>query len=124
MNDTLKAAGLQCGLDIESLYKKYTKNKTSDVRNQCSNDNGDAPPLKMSSLDDIIICKSCHGLGFVKEHYNHQVKDVNCHECDGEGIKKISRKWVASRLEEYWNVVSMCQIHNEMASRLEEYSPN
>ena len=94
MNDTLKAAGLQCGLDIESLYKKYTKNKTSDVRNQglINMTHNSAPPLKMSNLDDIIICKSCHGLGFVKEHYNHQVKDVNCHECDGEGIKKISRK--------------------------------
>ena len=94
MDDTLKAAGLQCGLDIDSLYKKYSNNNPKDVGNQCGNGEEDAPPLKITSsnLDDMFICKSCHGIGFVKEHYNHQVKDVNCHECDGEGIITIPRK--------------------------------
>jgi protein required for attachment to host cells len=81
-NDLLKAAGAVCGVNVEALYKKYVDKKSATGGEK----EGGAPPLKLSQLDNIVICKRCHGLGFIKEHYNHQVKDVNCNECAGDGL--------------------------------------
>jgi len=37
-------------------------------------------------LDRLKICPRCAGQGVHKEHYNYQVKDVNCETCEGEGL--------------------------------------
>lgn len=53
-------------------------------------------------LDQIVICSRCSGQGIVKVHYNFQVKDVNCDECEAEGeiyvIVKLFGDACSSRL--------------------------
>ena len=75
-----------CGVDVEVLYKKYAAGRSIHQGKNGNQSDEDVPPLKLNLLDNIIICKRCHGLGLIKEHYNHQVKDVNCNECDGDGV--------------------------------------
>jgi DnaJ-class molecular chaperone len=84
MNDALEAAGKRSGVDVAALYKKYRR-QSAEAKSVCQSDREDKlpPPLK---LDKMRICKGCSGLGLRKEHYNFQVKEVNCSECDGEGL--------------------------------------
>ena len=35
-------------------------------------------------MDRLVVCSRCNGQGIVKEHYNYQVKDKNCDECEAE----------------------------------------
>ena len=37
-------------------------------------------------LDRLVICGRCQGQGIHKSFYNYQVKDINCDECEGEGL--------------------------------------
>ena len=37
-------------------------------------------------LDRLVMCSRCHGQGMYKHYYNHQVRDVNCEQCDAEGL--------------------------------------
>ena len=55
------------------------------------------PPLcptriESKKLDSLTICFRCHGYGFIKEEYNHQVKEVNCDVCDCEGLLSSNKK--------------------------------
>ena len=83
--EALKAAGRQCGVDVEALCKKYAGGRSVQDGKNYGHSDEDMPPLKLDALNNLIICKRCHGLGLIKEHYNHQVKDVNCNECGGDG---------------------------------------
>eukprot|EP00804_Cyclotella_cryptica_P005655 CCRYP_000026-RD/>CCRYP_000026-RD protein AED:0.42 eAED:1.00 QI:0/0/0/1/0/0/2/0/151 len=85
MNDSLKAAGDRCGVDVDALYKKYACQKR--VRGNVSNTE-DA--TRESVLDNMLICKRCNGYGLIKEHYNYQVKEINCTECDGDGVIQVT----------------------------------
>lgn len=101
MDPSLQAVGLQCGVDVEALYTKYARSgvgsKVSTAGKESTiGDTQNAPAgceaaqsesgVNASCLDRMRICPRCHGYGLVKEHYNHQVKEVNCGECQGEGI--------------------------------------
>ena len=102
VDTSLQAAGLQCGVDVESLFKKYSgvsvkqnsdsgpiataHNSTSDTIT------GEEKTTETEALNRLRICKGCHGYGLVKERYNHQVKEVNCGECEGEGIVEMNDK--------------------------------
>lgn len=84
MNEALEA-GKRAGVDVEALYKKYTgtgQSKLAEARIDRQNDRKDRPPPLKE------FCRRCSGIGLIKEHYNHQVKDVNCTGCDGEGFKR------------------------------------
>ena len=81
MNDSLKAAGDLCGVNVDALYKKYAGHKR--VQGNLSK-NGEAS--RLSLLDNMLICKRCHGYGLIKEYYNHQVKEITCNECVGDGV--------------------------------------
>ena len=93
MNPSLQAVGHQCGIDVDSLLKKYSggapKNNTGSDSVASTRDARDEKTTNTDKLDRIRICKGCHGYGLVKEMYNHQVKEVNCGYCEGEGIIEI-----------------------------------
>ena len=105
VDPSLVAAGHQCGVDVEAIVKKYSS--TGRGSEQPQQDNGQTCSASYNQarggghsstlqptnnntntdkLDRFRICKECRGYGLVKETYNFQVKDVNCEECDGEGI--------------------------------------
>lgn len=109
IDQQLQTAGIECGIDVEALIKKYSGNVSLvPSSNNMSQRNGNIleqvtkkSPLETamnvahgetkkstdcSALDRIHICQRCHGYGFVKEIYNHQVHEVNCEVCDGAGI--------------------------------------
>ena len=105
VDPSLVAAGHHCGVDVEAIVKKYSSTGRGGVQPQqdngqtCSASNDQAQGgdhsstsqptnnnTKTDKLDRFRICKECRGYGLVKETYNFQVKDVNCEECDGEGI--------------------------------------
>jgi hypothetical protein len=81
MNDSLKAVGDLCGVNVDALYKKYAGQK--GVRDNLSKSEDTS---RVSVLDNMLICKRCHGYGLIKEYYNHQVKEINCNECNGEAV--------------------------------------
>lgn len=83
------AAGQQCGVDVEGLVKKYSKNgqqQSSSSQQQSSSSPNKNTNNGMSRLDRFRICSDCKGYGLVKEIYNHQVKEFFCEKCEGEGI--------------------------------------
>jgi len=83
------AAGQQCGVDVEGLVKKYSKNgqQSSSSQQQESTSSSNKTTIKgMNRLDKFQICSVCKGYGLVKEIYNHQVKEFFCEKCEGEGI--------------------------------------
>ena len=80
------AAGQQCGVDVEGLVKKYSKN--GQAQQSCSSTNNKNTNNGMNRLDRFRICSDCKGYGLVKEIYNHQVKEFFCEKCEGEGIVK------------------------------------
>jgi len=106
VDPSVVAAGHQCGVDVEAIVKKYSSTGRGSVQPQqdngqnCSGASYDkarggghsstSQPTNNNTntdkLDRFRICKECRGYGLVKETYNFQVKDVNCEECDGEGI--------------------------------------
>jgi len=87
---------------LESLFKKYSgvnvkqnsdpgpiataRNSTSDIFT------GEEKTTETEALNRLLICKDCHGYRLVKERYNHQVKEVNCGKCEGEGIIEMNDK--------------------------------
>lgn len=81
----LQAAGRQCGIDVNAIISKYKNDveqhssKPEEVQSFTNKFDGDG-------LDQLQICKLCKGCGLRKELYNHQVKEVNCEKCEGEGI--------------------------------------
>ena len=103
VDPSLVAAGHQCGVDVEAIVKKYSSTGRCSEQPQQHNGHwsasynqargGHSSTLQPTNnntntdkLDRFRICKECRGYGLVKETYNFQVKDVNCEECDGEGI--------------------------------------
>eukprot|EP00578_Thalassiosira_sp_NH16_P027120 CAMPEP_0181082744 /NCGR_PEP_ID=MMETSP1071-20121207/3785_1 /TAXON_ID=35127 /ORGANISM="Thalassiosira sp., Strain NH16" /LENGTH=111 /DNA_ID=CAMNT_0023164351 /DNA_START=46 /DNA_END=379 /DNA_ORIENTATION=+ len=91
VDPSLEAAGHQCGIDVEALYKKYS-NPSSASASAHEIDNLRPASSVNPDMKCIRICKQCHGYGLVKETYNFQVKEVNCGECEGEGIVGIENK--------------------------------
>ena len=110
VDPSLVAAGHQCGVDVEAIVNKYSSTGRGGVQPQQHTGQNCCPtsydqaqggghsstshPTNTNTntntntdrLDRFRICKECRGYGLVKETYNFQVKDVNCEECDGEGI--------------------------------------
>mmetsp|Transcript_18581 Transcript_18581/g.33492 ORF Transcript_18581/g.33492 Transcript_18581/m.33492 type:complete len:119 (-) Transcript_18581:286-642(-) len=110
IDPSIQDVGSTCGIDVESLYNKYARVGVPGpaASNKQNSDNvvtggtiamitaaaarGDKKTTCTSTtngLDRFRICFICHGYGLVKESYNHQVKEVNCGECEGEGIVDI-----------------------------------
>jgi DnaJ-class molecular chaperone len=82
LNNTLKTHGL----DVENILDKYSgyakcEHQSSKVEGVTSN---------RGHLDNLNICDRCDGTGYMKEPYNHQIKEVNCVQCDGEGLLRKS----------------------------------
>ena len=96
IDPSLQAAGQQCGIDVEALYKKYssrdapTRNDASDATQ--ANSTQDNKTTNTDPLDRLQICRQCNGYGLAKEIYNHQVKEVICEKCEGEGIVEVEGK--------------------------------
>ena len=68
--------------DAFKLYEKYKSLKMKG-KNKPFIGNTD---LSHTRLDSMIICSKCNGVGICKEIYNHQSRDINCTQCDSEGI--------------------------------------
>lgn len=83
LQTSLNSVGQRCGIDAEALYKKYTA-MVGEVPVRDRNGKTDS---NTTALDRLCICQRCNGYGLVKERYNHQVKEVNCGECGGDGMK-------------------------------------
>ena len=82
IDPSLHEAGHQCGVDVKGLLQKY-----SGVTSTASQINApDRATSASNKLDRIVICHVCQGYGLVKEIYNHQVKELNCTRCEGDGI--------------------------------------
>lgn len=90
IDPSLQAAGHQSGVDVDALYKKYSG--SAPTQNSASDFSSSAASTSATKLNNIRICKQCHGYGLVKEMYYHQVKEVNCGECAGDGIIKVENK--------------------------------
>ncbi len=121
VDQQLLAAGNVCGIDIEAVIKKYSGNSpclpVSNVsrHNESTLDQATKKsPLEIAmnvahsetnksadtrALDRIHICQRCHGYGIVKEIYNHQVHEVNCEVCDGDGIVETKYDKIVARTQ-------------------------
>ena len=90
LDSSVIAAGQQCGVDVEGLVKKYSKNgqQNSSSQQQSTSISNKNTNNGMNWLDRFRICSECKGYGLVKEIYNHQVKEFFCEKCEGEGIVK------------------------------------
>ena len=89
LDSSVIAAGQQCGVDVEGLVKKYSKNgqqSSSSQQQSSSSSNNKNTNHGMNRLDRFRICTECKGYGLVKEIYNHQIKEFFCEKCEGEGI--------------------------------------
>ncbi len=83
------------GIDIEELFRKYANNnkfdQTSDVSSKVASGDGklhiEEEKNGKCTLDNMYICQLCGGSGIRSIVYNHVVNDVNCEECNGDGIK-------------------------------------
>lgn len=95
IDPSLQAAGQQCGIDVEALYKKYSS-RDAPTQNDASDATQDGKTTNTDSLDRLQICKQCNGYGLVKEMYHHQIKEVNCGNCEGEGIVEVEGKYKAA----------------------------
>lgn len=85
---TLEYLKSQTGHDFEALREKYSKYSARHLATASNaGDRSDDAVSKAASLDKYAICKTCNGLGIVKEIYNHYSIDKNCPECDGESLK-------------------------------------
>ena len=77
-------------LDPEAikLYEKYKALKMNSESTKGTPNDACANIQKTDStkLDSMIICSNCKGMGICQEIYNHQSRDVNCPQCDSEGI--------------------------------------
>jgi len=90
----LKKLGDTAGVDFIALKNKYagmsysTKTDGMNGTKSVSESKLSAEEIKEAHerLDAFKICPACNGLGYTKEIYNHQVKEKECKECDGESI--------------------------------------
>mmetsp|Transcript_23302 Transcript_23302/g.34988 ORF Transcript_23302/g.34988 Transcript_23302/m.34988 type:complete len:134 (-) Transcript_23302:1495-1896(-) len=93
MDPRVQAAGMKIGIDISSLYEKY-KNRTifpsAESKSQTLGEKTNVI-AESSLLDTAIVCQRCHGTGLCKVSYNHQVREVNCDDCDAEGLLERNR---------------------------------
>ena len=80
----LQAVGQQCGVNVEALYQKYQA--SAPKHNTSAAITRDKSTTDTARLNCFRIYNVCHGYGLMKQMYNHQVKEVNCGECEGEGI--------------------------------------
>ena len=89
-DNILKAVGNTAGVDFISLRNKYSGMsgiKPTKVRGQEIDEiKAKANAEAHERLDKFQICKKCNGVGYIKEIYNHQVREKNCDECDGESL--------------------------------------
>ena len=115
-DEKLKELQTNTGVDFIGLRKKYgvvraqqpetVFNVTGDGMSTISQANSKPPPAAallnvganpkaeteqrakeaFEALNDYYVCKTCQGMGLVKEVYNHMVMERNCPECDGESI--------------------------------------
>ena len=86
LDSSVVAAGQQCGVDVEGLVKKYSKNGQQQQQQQSFSATNKTISKGMNRLDRFKICSVCKGSGLLKEIYNHQVKEFFCETCEGEGI--------------------------------------
>ena len=81
LDPSTKAMLISQGYNVEALYGKYTSG-----RREPQNHDNSIEKTKSSKLDQLSICKDCHGCGMVKIVYNHIVREQNCMGCDAEGL--------------------------------------
>lgn len=75
------AAGT-CGVNVNALFKKYSE---LDSRGEKASTASQNKPSSSRKLDSMRICNICNGLGLCQITYSHQIREVNCDNCDGEG---------------------------------------
>lgn len=75
------------GVDFLALRQKYDRGTgTTEGVKQVDVDIAAEVRRANERLDKYTICKACNGQGFVKIMYNHQSKQTNCPECEGEQV--------------------------------------
>jgi DnaJ-class molecular chaperone len=76
------------GVDFLALRQKYAgqQQQGTGLKGGVEVDISKAQEVRKANeqLDKYKICRTCNGQGFVKVTYNHQVKESNCPECEGE----------------------------------------
>jgi len=83
-----------CSVDVDALYIKYSSQRrkssshiASSPREKNDTASESNPDNKANSaLDDLVMCNRCNGLGLMKQTYNNQIRDINCTNCEAEGI--------------------------------------
>ena len=85
MDESTQAIGLAVGIDVNAMYEKYSKqtNNSADSTFSYKLNNSSTEEFH---VDDIVACKRCHGSGLMRITYNHQVRDVNCEDCEAQGL--------------------------------------
>lgn len=75
---------------LAQLKEKYSALAASSDAADQNGANAESAALHemRAHLDNLKICRRCQGLGLITEVYNFVKKDVNCPECDGEGLKE------------------------------------
>ncbi len=76
------------GYDVEFLQEKYAK-RSKKCTKPSRGDNVPSNEKGAKDLNDLFVCKSCHGFGLIKYSYNHIVCETNCDVCEGEGILRM-----------------------------------
>ena len=105
-DDKLKSLAETTGVDFIALKKKYTgvkavqektvnNNKNVTNTNEKTTSGGSSIQEQYVSLDKYVVCKTCKGMGIIKEIYNHMVLDKTCPECEGDSIMQ-DEKYLAA----------------------------
>ena len=98
----LKALSKTAGVDLMALKEKYSQDKFANRANsssgvKMSEEEREAAMAAHRRLDDFKICLKCDGQGYIKEMYNHQMREKTCPDCDGESL--LMRETVAREKE-------------------------
>lgn len=83
----------QAGVNFDELRDKYKnvaiseREKYKSAQSSKLSESEKASAIDaMQRLDDYKICNRCHGIGTVKELYNHFWQEKDCPDCEGEAI--------------------------------------
>ena len=90
-DQALRTASETSGIDFSALKSKYSsgsafRRATPTTQSEIDDIKLQAAKESHARLDNLKICTKCEGLGYINERYNHQVKEINCPQCDGESI--------------------------------------
>ena len=93
----LESLSQSAGVDLIGLREKYAAIGAQSVDEKTGMVSSGSNPVVSNEqerlvleahrrLDQMKICKTCQGLGTVKETYNFQVREKNCPDCDGDSL--------------------------------------